>query len=58
MIRTMTWKEFKAHVDAQLKAQDLSENTYIWYIDVSFPTTSGCGIPDVGADETSGLAID
>ena len=33
----MTWKEFKAAVDKMLAEDDISEDTKIWYIDISFP---------------------
>jgi hypothetical protein len=33
----MTWKELKEAIDKQLKERGISEDTEIWYIDISFP---------------------
>lgn len=59
---TMTWGEFKDFVDAKMEEQGLSEDTYIWYIDVSFPECADgerdYKVPNVGSDAVSGLAID
>lgn len=58
---TMTWGEFKDFVDARMQEQGLSEDTYIWYIDISFPDNDvNCRnfTPEVGSDDICGLAID
>jgi predicted nucleic acid-binding protein len=33
----LTWKEFKEKIDKQLKEKNISEDTRIQYIDISFP---------------------
>jgi len=35
----MTWAEFKAEVDRQLKEKDIKEDTRIRFIDVSYSDT-------------------
>ena len=32
----MTWAQFKIIIDAELKEKGISEDSPIWYIDVSF----------------------
>ena len=57
----MTWKEFKKHVEAQLEEKGISKDAKIWYIDISFPSTSGYKLPDVNHDDPDndfGIAID
>ncbi len=35
----MTWKEFKAKVEAEMEERGITDDTDLWYIDVAFPDT-------------------
>lgn len=48
----ITWKEFKEIIDEQLKEKGISEDTEIWYIDISFPRKE-----DIGAGYEKNLGI-
>jgi hypothetical protein len=50
----MTWKQFKDSVERQMEKQDVSEDTEIWYIDISSPDLDEV---DVGVDPAVGMAI-
>lgn len=53
----MTWAEFKALIDKQLAEKGIPEDTKLWYIDISFPSTDHEGkTPDVENNEL-GIAI-
>jgi len=34
---SMTWREFRKEVNRQMREQKISENTEIFYIDVTYP---------------------
>ena len=36
-MNNMTWNQFKEHIDALLKDQQISGDEEIWYIEISFP---------------------
>lgn len=46
----MTWKDFKAAVDAKLLELDKTEDVEIWYIDVCYPTMDEIGKLSVNED--------
>jgi hypothetical protein len=54
---SLTWTEFKASVDRQLAKQNISPDTQIWYIDVSFPGEESHNKVEVSVDDILGIAI-
>jgi hypothetical protein len=52
----MTWKEFKENADKQMKEKNISEDTPIEYIDISFGY-SGITEIRVSLDQFGGLII-
>jgi hypothetical protein len=54
----VTWREFKEWVDRQLAEKGISEDTPIWFIDLSFPDVERIDIESSAfVQEGSGLAI-
>lgn len=45
-MKGMTWREFKDHIDKQLKELGIPEDKVIWYIDISFPVNPEQGKSD------------
>lgn len=62
-MKRMTWHEFKAHIDSQLKEKGIPQDEEIWYIDFSFPEPPGeqksdYKVPDVYLNKDGlGIAI-
>lgn len=42
----MTWNEFKNAVDADLEEKNISGDTEVWYIDVTFPEENDLRVVD------------
>ena len=55
----MTWKEFKNEVDRILKERDISEDTAVWYIDISWPDAGDFKTERiiVGYDPKKGICV-
>jgi hypothetical protein len=56
---TLTWNEFKEHIDKQLEENGIDPNTEIWYIDTTCPSKGEPGefeVPEVSLNEI-GIAI-
>lgn len=47
---SMTWNQFKQHVDKLIAEKGISGDEEIWYIDISFPQATEIGIDDNGID--------
>lgn len=50
MSKTMTWNEFKKHVDLLLEEKGCSRDEEIEYIDVSIPDCEKIGVEGSGMD--------
>ena len=55
----MTWNEFKNFVDKELEENEISQDTEIWYIDISFPPKDNEGFDTIiiSIDEKLGISI-
>ena len=54
----MTWAEFKKYVDAELEKQGISQDTYLWYIEIDLLNKKVAKEPvHVDADNLTGINI-
>ncbi len=47
---SMTWNQFKEHIDKQLKIKGIDPDTQIGWIDVNHPCAEQIGVDDGGMD--------